>query len=424
MPPRSGANRKSETTAAVDAVCPFCSLLCDDLELRQTVDRSFRVTRNGCARARADFARAPIVSEPLVDGQSTSLEKAVAAAARLLKRSEQPLIAGLATDVDGIRAAVDLAERCGGILDHVHGDVMNAANMVLQSRGWYATTLSELRNRADFVLLAGVDLNERYENLSRRCLRPAASLHTKNLRKRRIVYLGSAASAPRDDSTECISCRAESMAETLQALLATLKGARLSARSIGGVSRKTFSQLADALKAAAYAVIVFAPASLGIHRESAIAAICDIADELNREGRGAILSLGGDDGGQTAVSTCAWMTGYPLRVSFGKTLHYDPLANSADKLMSSGAVDGLVWIDAFGRHANPPAGNAATVILSSVKTAAAQMAAVYIPVGTPGVDHFSRLLRTDSVVSLPLPGLRNEGLPDVAAVLTLIASRL
>ena len=424
MPPRPAFNRNSETTAAVAAVCPFCSLLCDDLELRQTDDQSFKITRNGCARARADFARAPIVAEPLVGGQSTSLEKAVVAAARLLKRSEQPLIAGLATDVDGIRAAVDLAERCGGILDHVHGDVMNAATSVLQSRGWYATTLSELRNRADFVLLAGVDLNERYENLSRRCLRPAASLHTKNLRKRRVVYLGSTASAPRDESTECISCRAESMAETLQALLATLKGARLTARSIGGVSRKTLGGLADSMNAAAYAVIVFAPASLGVHRESAIAAICDITDELNRKGRGAILSLGGDDGGQTAVSTCAWMTGYPLRVSFGKTIRYDPMANSADKLMNSGAVDGLVWVDAFGRHPDPPAGNAATVILSSVKTAAARTAAVYIPVGTPGVDHFSRLLRTDTVVSLPLPRLRNAGLPDVAAVLTAITSRL
>ena len=45
--------------------------------------------------------------------------------------------------------------------------------------------------------------------------------------------------------------------------------------------------------------------------------------------------------------------------------------------------------------------------------------AVFIPVGTPGVDENGRLVRCDSVVSLPLKNLHRAELPRVADVLEL-----
>ncbi len=39
---------------------------------------------------------------------------------------------------------------------------------------------------------------------------------------------------------------------------------------------------------------------------------------------------------------------------------------------------------------------------------------VFLPAGTPGVDHRAHLFRTDKVVMLPLPGLRESGLASVA----------
>ena len=426
MPSRPASKRTSDKLRSSAAVCPFCALLCDDLRLREGGDQSFEITRNGCARAGVDYARRPLPFEPLVGGRIEPLETAIKAAARVLKRAEQPLLAGLATDVDGIRAAIDLAERCGGTLDHVHGDALNAMAGIMQSRGGYTTTLSEVRNRADLVLLVGVDLNDRYENFSRRCLQPQASLPAERARQRQVVYLGSAAAAPDEPSIKRLACRPAALAEAMQGLLATLKGAHLTARSFGGLSRDALRELADAMRQAAYCAVVFAPAAIGAQRESAIAAVFDIIDELNRGGRAAGLALGGDDGGQTAVSTCTWKTGYPLRIKFTRTVDYDPRINATAKLIDSGVVDGLLWIDAFGRNAQPPSGSdlSRTIILSAAKPRVAGKAAVFIPVGTPGIDHFARLVRTDTVVSLPLHPVRDAGLPDVATVLAAIANRI
>jgi len=47
---------------------------------------------------------------------------------------------------------------------------------------------------------------------------------------------------------------------------------------------------------------------------------------------------------------------------------------------------------------------------------------IYIPVGTPGIDHPGRLIRADSSVSLPLPALRESGLSSVRQVLGQIAA--
>ena len=105
-----------------DAVCPHCALLCDDLRLEERVDLSFKAGRTACPRAAAAYAEPPIAAQALREGTPVELDAAINEAARLLKRSRQPLFAGLATDVDGIRACVDLAERCNGTLDHVHGD--------------------------------------------------------------------------------------------------------------------------------------------------------------------------------------------------------------------------------------------------------------------------------------------------------------
>jgi formylmethanofuran dehydrogenase subunit B len=49
---------------------------------------------------------------------------------------------------------------------------------------------------------------------------------------------------------------------------------------------------------------------------------------------------------------------------------------------------------------------------------------VFVPVGTPGIDHEGQVFRTDGVVALPLGRLVERGLPSVAAVLTRIDEAL
>lgn len=431
----SGLHSVSETQPLVEstdkgsphaAVCPFCALLCDDIALAPTPDLGFTITRNGCRRASQDFARAPLSPTPRVGGREVTLEAAIRAAAKILKPARQALFAGLATDVDGMRSIINLAERCGAALDHAHGEALAAMARLLQTRGWYATTLSELRNRADFVLLIGLDLADRYENLARRCLRPQHAFDADMLAARRIVYLGNTPPASALLDYEALKCSNDAIVDVLHALLALLKKQPLPATRVAGLPMAKLATLADSLRGARYSGLVFAPGRLADPREPTLTLLCEIIDELNRDTRAALLPLGGDDGGQTAVGTCAWLTGYPLRIRYGNRIDYQPHSIATAKLLDSGGADALLWIDAFGRLGQLPrsAPLTETVVLGASDVAPGAEPAVFIPVGTPGLDHAARLLRADTVVSLPLGRQRDSGLPSVASVVSAIEAAL
>ncbi|MGH8570793.1 MAG: hypothetical protein ACREXU_23005, partial [Gammaproteobacteria bacterium] len=104
--------------------CPFCSLLCDDLVLEGSSGGRLHVVANGCTRAVAGFERPLLSVEPRIAGKPATWDAAYVRAASLLRDATQPLFAGLGTDVDGMRAVLALADRTGGIVDHMHGAAM------------------------------------------------------------------------------------------------------------------------------------------------------------------------------------------------------------------------------------------------------------------------------------------------------------
>src|SRR6185503_11188981 len=91
----------------------------------------------------------------LVDGRPVPLDAAVTEAARLLRASRSPLIAGLGTDVAGARAAIALAQRTGAIVDHMNSEGVLRNLDVMRSSGVMMTTPTECHVRADTLLLTG-----------------------------------------------------------------------------------------------------------------------------------------------------------------------------------------------------------------------------------------------------------------------------
>ncbi|MBI4696600.1 MAG: formylmethanofuran dehydrogenase [Gammaproteobacteria bacterium] len=420
MPEKSITDIPQDTTHR-DVVCPFCALLCDDLVVR-TRDGRTQILENACPRSAAGFERAPLAVQPTVAGRAASLEDAAKRAAQILARSKRPLIGGLGTDVDGVREALALAERCGGIVDHMHANAMANNVRVLQSRGWITTTLSELRNRADLVVLVGVSFADRYQHFFRRFIDPTTTLDGARRSNRRVYFMGPQKAAPTSDAVpvETLNCRPDQLDAMLGALRATLAGRPVHLR---GVQQKQVAALAAAIRLARYPVFVWAPGQLDRQNgDVAIGQICGLVDALNVDGRAAGLFLGGDDGGQSAMSACAWLTGFPLRISYGgETIAYDPINFRSDRLLATNAVDALLWISSFGVSAPPPAG--ATIPTIAIGWPV-DGAAVHIPAGTPGVDHAGRLVRTDTVVSLHLKPVRATALPSAADVLRAIAAAL
>ena len=198
------------------------------------------------------------------------------------------------------------------------------------------------------------------------------------------------------------------------------------ATEAAGAPISVWQQLATRMQAAKYGVITWAVPDFDFpHAELTVQALCEMVKDLNRTTRFAGLPLAGSDGDVTTDNVFLWQTGFGSRTSFGQGQpDHDAVQYATAGLLERGETDLLVWIASFDAARTPPATTVPTVVLGRPGMALEREPAVFIPVGTPGVDHAGHLFRTDRVVALPLRQLRASPLPSVAAVLTDIEAAL
>ncbi len=351
---------------------------------------------------------------PRIEGRPVSLERAVSQAAEIL-RSGWTLISGLATDLAGMRAALELADRLGAVVDPSSSEALLRNVLVLQDRGWIATTLSEVKNRADVLLVVGVDLDRDYPSFLERCFTGDGMFVTAG--ERRLLWIGPRATSTREGFG--LACSKEALFQEVARLKAIVEGAPVTAR-------EELFEIAEALKRARYAVVTWSASSLDLpHAELLVEMLTEMVRHLNAKGRAACLPLGGKNGLTTAQNVTAWQTGYPARVSFARGFpEYDPLRFSAKRLLAEREVDALLWIEAYDPENLPPPGDLPTVVLGRSGMKFARPPAVFIPIGTPGLDHAGHTFRMDNVVAIRLRKVRDSGLPSAAEVLRQILKAL
>jgi formylmethanofuran dehydrogenase subunit B len=180
--------------------------------------------------------------------------------------------------------------------------------------------------------------------------------------------------------------------------------------------------LAERCQTATYPVFVWAPPSLNFpNADLVVNTVSDLVKDLNVKGRAAGLALGGNEGAVTAGAVCSWQSGFPLRVSFasGKP-DYDFMRYAISRMLADGEGDLLVWLASFTPDLGPPPTKAPTIVLGTPGIKLTSTPAVFIPVGTPGVDHNGRIIRVDNVVSLPLRDLGRSSLPKASNILAAI----
>jgi formylmethanofuran dehydrogenase subunit B len=301
----------------------------------------------------------------------------------------------------------------------------------MQSSGWLTTSLTEARNRADLFIIAGSDVHSSNPRCFERIVCNEASMFSDNPPKRTVIFLGdgldqSAAKGPRIGEVLSIPCKTDRIGEVLDAMRAIQKGAIITAETIGGVPRATVEDLFARFKAATYSVVVWNPASFDFaDGDLTVQAICEFIKESNATSRSAGLLMGGNEGAPSAASVCAWQSGYPLRVSYanGKP-EYDSERYDAARMLAAKESDLLVWLASFGEDLVPPDTDVTSIVLGTPGLKLARRPKVFIPIGTPGVDHAGRVIRVDNVVSLPLRKLRQSKLPSAMDVLASIQAAL
>ncbi|MDP1646259.1 MAG: hypothetical protein Q8L71_12310 [Thiobacillus sp.] len=399
--------------------CPFCGLLCDDLSVVRDGD-SLQLEGSACSRASRLFV-VPNHGQAMIAGLPASLDEAYRSAAAILAASRRPLVGGLACDVTGHRAALALAEKTGGVVDHMNGIVQFRNWLAFQDGGWMNTTLSEVRNRADLIVLAGT-VASRFPRFFERCLAPESQFG--ELSRRVIVLGGDISSIPsiRGQSVVAIPVQENHLGELFAVLRARMDGHPQDAATVSGMSIEQVDALLADLLTARYGVLVWNAAELDFpNADLTIQAMVNLIKGLNRTTRWSGLPLGGNDGDTSAAQVCTWQTGYPLRTAFEASgPRYEPQLFGAERLLGKREVDALVWISAFDPERTPPKANCPTVVLGRADMTFTQAPDVFIPVAVPGVQHTGFLHRMDAVVALPLQAPAPSGMPSVAQAIAAI----
>jgi formylmethanofuran dehydrogenase subunit B len=93
-------------------------------------------------------------------------------------------------------------------------------------------------------------------------------------------------------------------------------------------------------------------------------------------------------------------------------------------LLANGEADALVWVQAFNVNSVPPVTDLPTIVIGRSGMTLAKEPDVFIPIGTPGIDHAGHAYRMDNVVAIRLKKLRDSGLPSTAQVLNAIEQAL
>lgn len=358
-----------------------------------------------------------------IDTEPVTLADATAEAARLLAASRLPVFAGLGTDVAGARAAIALARRLGGVVDHVHASALLADLDVARSAGMMTTTPNEARLRADLLLLVGDGLVAAWPDLPERLIARPPTAAGPVPGRRRVIWLcpGRAGSRLRSQTAEIRAIARDR--RDLPALIAALR-ARAGGRPIAknGAAIAALDAVVAELRGARFGVAIWSAADLD---PLSIETLSGLVDDLNAATRFSGLPLAPGDDAAGVLQVCGWTTGLPVRTGFGRGApEHDPWRFDAGRLVDGGEADCAVWISAY--RPLPPGWHRAlpTIALTAAGTAFDRAPQVHIEVGRPGRDHDAVEYHPASGTLAFVAATRPHAAVSVASALSGIAAAL
>ena len=413
------------------ATCSACGMLCDDISISRTDNNVLKVKTNDCAKSVTFFEQVFKDAQPTINGKVVDLTSSIQKAAEILNAANQPLIAGLGTEVQGMRAIMQLADKAGATLDHMHSNATMRNTLVLQNSGWQTTTLTEVKNRVDLLLVIGTDIFSQLPQFFKRIIWNETTLFEQDTTTREVIYLGGThldtthGISPNGIKPTVLPCNIAQLPEMLATLNALIKGKRLIATQVAGITIDQLQTLADRLKAAKYSVITWSTSAFNFpHAELLIQNITECISTLNQTTRAAGLPINSGDGDSSVSNVATWISGYPVRSSYKRGYpEYNPTEFATKELLTTGEADALVWISTF-KPTLPPSINKPLIVIGHPNMVFTQDPDVFIPVRVPGIQQKGLMFRMDSSVTLPLKQLIDSNLPSLSDVISQIETHV
>lgn len=358
------------------------------------------------------------MGEARIDGKPASLAAAAERAAEILSDARMPVITGLGTDVAGARASILLAERLRGAYDHMRSAQIFADLDVMRQAGLMFTTPNEARLRADVLLFIGKDLAKVWPAMMER-LAPAEIPRFDLAQKPRKLLWIAPGRGPKAEGLTVETLDTSNLHATLAALRARAAGRPVNCpKSV----RRKLDEFAEVLKNARFGVAVWGGASLDC---LSIEMLHGLIRDLNTTTRFSGLPLGSGTNAFGVVQTSGWMTGFPMRTSFGRGFpEHDTWRFDATRMVESGEADAALWISAYVPETPPWKKNVPLVALVPPQTAFAREPRVCVEIGCPGVDHDAAEFAPEASAIVVCKATRPSQAPSVEAVIGQIAKHL
>ena len=398
----------------INFTCPFCSLLCDDVQLKIKQNK-LKPINSGCSLLLSSLKKNINEQFSRINGKKTNISEAIKKLSLLINESKSTLFAGMGTDIKGTRAALDIIDKYKCIVDHFSSGSYVKTLKSLQETGGFFLTLSELKNRSDTIIVIQ-STGEEVPRLFEKYLFPKNTIN--NIKKRKIIFIGSKSPKFLQKKKKLINFEFIKL-ESVN-LLNFISSIRkfINFKSLKTKDKKILNLL-NILKKTKYGSILWSASELQEDiSDIIINEINLLIQDLNKFTRFLGLSLSGSEHILTVNEVLLWQTGFPIRTSFanGFPMH-DINQFSTVKLLNNKEIDLAIWINSFSEKRIIINKKIKNVLIGIPSHPQKNNVDIFIPVGTPGLDHNSHLLRIDKVVTMPLKKIRNLSLPSVEEVL-------
>ena len=337
-----------------DAVCTYCSCMCDDIEL--TVNcRQITHARNACKLGKAWFTKPRPETLPAcrIRGKPASIEDGLSRAAELLSAAKYPLVYGLTgTTCEAQRVAVAIADSLGAVLDTATSLSHAPSIMAFQNVGKVTSTLGEICNRGDLVVFWGANPVDTHPRVtSKYTLDPRGMFLPRGRRDRTCVVIDIQPTATSQAADVFLQIRPESDFEAIWVLRSLARDIELDAEQVleqTGVTLAAWKDLMRRMKQARYGVFLF---GMGLMRtrgqHSNCEALFSLTRDLNDYTRFICRSVRARGNVTGADKVVSWRTGYPFAVDLARAYpRYSPGEYTASDTLSRNEPDAALILAA------------------------------------------------------------------------------
>ena len=405
-------------------VCPFCSLHCDDIDL-DINDNKIHIKSDISASCKEKFEKNNSQTlnkvSPTVNGKALNFSNALKKAKQIVKSSNETVILNASSDVNIAREMLTSSSKINSIYDHVNSGTFLKNLSIYQRKGFMCTSLSEIKNKSDVIVLFSNSILKKYPRLITRILAPDNSFSI-NPKKKEIYIIGNKKNNVKDSSIKdsritYIDFNNKDIPKLLDCLTEKVNRSKL--------SNKIFNNLAKSIDDSKYLSMIWGTSEfMKLNScDEIINHISDYVLSINETSRAACLTLAGNEGDVSSIQTSGWLTGFPSRIKFtGNYFEYDRDLYNTESLIESNNIDLAIYINAISNKKLYLNKKNKNIVIGHPSTKFNIQPHVFLPCGIPGIDYKGLIFRTDNVVSLPLSSIKIPTYRSVQEILRGITS--